>query len=147
MSGTDIRELHRNYFLAVILLKTVERAQLNFRHRFWSNIVQVSKIRPMVGFFCAGLGEIRPVWKNFGQLGRYSTKIDGGNSTARVRPVSNEFRPKTIYCVDEYFVHIPQIIFSSRADDTLSMLADYHPQWLIIIPSNQPSWMISVPLE
>jgi hypothetical protein len=40
------------------------------------------------------LSEIRPVWKNYGQLGRYSTKI--GNSTARVRPFLNEFRPKNI---------------------------------------------------
>jgi hypothetical protein len=48
----------------------------------------------MVGFFCADLGEIWPVWKNFGQLGRYSTKIGGGNSTARVRPFFNEFWPK-----------------------------------------------------
>jgi hypothetical protein len=45
----------------------------------------------MDGFFCADLGEMRPVWKNFGQLGRYATKIDGGNSTVqRVRPFLNE---------------------------------------------------------
>jgi hypothetical protein len=50
----------------------------------------------MVGFSCAHLGEIQPVWKNFGQLERYSTKIGGGNSTARVRPFLNEFRPKKI---------------------------------------------------
>jgi hypothetical protein len=37
----------------------------------------------MVGFFCADLDEIRPVWKNFGQLGRYSTKIGGGNSSVK----------------------------------------------------------------
>jgi hypothetical protein len=49
----------------------------------------------MVGFFCANLGEIRKVWKNFGQLKRYSTKIGGGNSTEHVRPFLNEFRPKT----------------------------------------------------
>jgi hypothetical protein len=29
---------------------------------------------------------------NFGKLERYSTKIDGGNKAARVRPVLNEFR-------------------------------------------------------
>jgi hypothetical protein len=50
----------------------------------------------MVGFFCVGLVEIRPIWKIFGQLGRYSTKIGGGNSTAQVRPFLNEFRPKKI---------------------------------------------------
>jgi hypothetical protein len=31
---------------------------------------------------------------------------------------------------DEFFE-----IHSSRADDISSMSADYHPQWLIIIPS------------
>jgi hypothetical protein len=50
----------------------------------------------MVGFFCAHLSEIRSIWKNFGQLGRYSTKIGGGNSTARVQSFLNEFRPKKI---------------------------------------------------
>jgi hypothetical protein len=33
---------------------------------------------------------------NFGQLGRYSTKIGGGNSTARVGPFFEEFRPKNL---------------------------------------------------
>jgi hypothetical protein len=33
---------------------------------------------------------------NFGQLGRYPTKIGGGNQTARIRPFLNEFRPKKI---------------------------------------------------
>jgi hypothetical protein len=69
--------------LAEIHLKTVERAQLNFRHNFGRISSKLEEIRPMVGFFCADLGEIRPVWKKIGQLGRYSTKIGGGNSTAR----------------------------------------------------------------
>jgi hypothetical protein len=60
---------------------------------------KLAKIRPVVGFICADSSELRPVWKNFGQLGRYSTKIGGGNSTARVRPVLNEFRPIKNYCV------------------------------------------------
>jgi hypothetical protein len=35
--------VHSNIFLAEIRLKTVERAQLNVRHRFWSDIVQVGR--------------------------------------------------------------------------------------------------------
>jgi hypothetical protein len=86
-------------FLAEIRLKTVERAQLNFRHDFGPILSKLAAIRPLVGFFCADLGEIRSVWKNFGQLGRYSTKIGGGNSTVHVRLVLNEFRPTKNYCV------------------------------------------------
>jgi hypothetical protein len=86
--------------LAEIRLKTVERAQLNFRIDFGRILSKLAEIRPMVGVFCADLGEIRPVWKNFGQLGRYSTKIGGGNSTTRSRPFSNEFwRNSKIKCV------------------------------------------------
>jgi hypothetical protein len=66
---------------------------LNFRHDFGRILSKLAEIRPMVGFFCAEFGEIRPVWKIFGQPGRYSNKIGGGNSTARVRPFLNEFRP------------------------------------------------------
>jgi hypothetical protein len=29
----------------------------------------------MVGFLCAGLGKIQPVWKNFGYFGVSSAKI------------------------------------------------------------------------
>jgi hypothetical protein len=42
--------------VAEIRLKTVERAQLNFRLLFWSKIVQVGRI-----FF--------PNWPNFTQIG------------------------------------------------------------------------------
>jgi hypothetical protein len=40
-------------------------------------------------------------------------------------------------CFRKYLpkIHLRQIIYSSRADDISSMSADYHPQWLIIIPS------------
>jgi hypothetical protein len=80
-------------------LKTVERAQLNFHHDFGRILSKLAEIRPMIGFFCADLGEIQPVWKNFDQLGRYSTEIGGGNSTARVKPFLNEFQPEnmTVY--------------------------------------------------
>jgi hypothetical protein len=80
--------------LTEIRLKTIERAQLNFRHDFSRISSKLAEIRPLVGFFCADLGEIRPVWKKIGQLGRYATKIGGGNSTVRVRPFFNEFRAK-----------------------------------------------------
>jgi hypothetical protein len=63
--------------LAEIHLKTVERAQLNIRHDFGRISSKLAEIRPIVGFFCADLGEIRPVWKIVGQLERYSTKIGG----------------------------------------------------------------------
>jgi hypothetical protein len=107
-------------FLVEIRLKTVERAQLNFRHGFWSNIVQVGRnfsklaeIRPMVGFFCADLGEIRPVWKNFDQLVRYPTKIGGGNSTARVRPFLNEFRPKKLLYIFRFLIGFKHSFFGA----------------------------------
>jgi hypothetical protein len=53
-----------------IRFKTVECAQFNFDHQFWSNIFQVGRNSPMVDFLCANLGEIRPVWKSFGQFWR-----------------------------------------------------------------------------
>jgi hypothetical protein len=57
--------------LAEIRLKTVERAQLNFHNRFWSNIVQVDRNSNLdVGFFSADLGEIQSVLKNFGLFWR-----------------------------------------------------------------------------
>jgi hypothetical protein len=31
---------------------------------------KLAEIRPMVGFLCADLGEIRPVWKDFGHFWR-----------------------------------------------------------------------------
>jgi hypothetical protein len=53
--------------MATIRLKTVELAQLNFRHRFRSNIVQVGRIspklaqkKPTMGRIAANLDEIRP---------------------------------------------------------------------------------------
>jgi hypothetical protein len=30
--------------------------------------LHLAEIRPMAGFFCADLGEIRAVWKNFAQF-------------------------------------------------------------------------------
>jgi hypothetical protein len=70
--------------LAEIRLKTVERAQLNLRHRFWSNIVQVGrKISKLAEFHPnrrrknqPGV-EFRPTWTIFDQN-------RGGNLTARV---------------------------------------------------------------
>jgi hypothetical protein len=56
----------------------------------------------MVGLFCTDFGQIQPVWKNFGHLGRYSTIIGGGNSTARIRPFLNEFRQKKLLCRGEW---------------------------------------------
>jgi hypothetical protein len=47
----------------------------------------------MIGFFA-------PIWAKFGQFGKKSVnfgvgsaKISGGNSTARIRPFLNKFRP------------------------------------------------------
>jgi hypothetical protein len=31
---------------------------------------KLAEIRPMIGFLCADLGEIQPVWKIFGQFWR-----------------------------------------------------------------------------
>jgi hypothetical protein len=47
--------------MAEIRLRTVERAQLKFRHDFGRISSKVAEIRPMVGFFCANLGEMRPI--------------------------------------------------------------------------------------
>jgi hypothetical protein len=47
----------------------------------WPNFIQIGAEKTNHG-------------SNFDQLGRYSTKIGGGNSTARGRPFLNEFRPK-----------------------------------------------------
>jgi hypothetical protein len=37
------------------------------------------KFDPMVGFLCADLGEIWPVWKKSAYFGNSSAKIGGGN--------------------------------------------------------------------
>jgi hypothetical protein len=102
---------HSNFILAEIRLKTVERAQLNFHQDFEQISSKLAEIRPMVGFFFADLGEIQPVWENLGQLGRYSTKIGGGNKTARVRPfliLDINHSNKTI----EIFFYIKQLFFN-----------------------------------
>jgi hypothetical protein len=71
---------HSNLVLAEIRLKTVERAQLNFHNRFWSNIVQVDRNSTHgVGFLCADLGEIQIVGKISVCFGVSSSKISGGN--------------------------------------------------------------------
>jgi hypothetical protein len=66
--------------LAEIRLKTVRRAQLNFRYQFWSNIVQVGQNSIHGWFFMRQFG------RNFGQFGKISAnfgvssaKVDGGN--------------------------------------------------------------------
>jgi hypothetical protein len=69
--------------VAKICLKTVERVQLNFRHDSDRKSTKLAEIRPIVGFFCPDLGEIRPVWKNFGQFGKISANL-------------NDIRPKSV---------------------------------------------------
>jgi hypothetical protein len=59
-------------FLAEIRLKTVERVQLKFHLRLWLNIVQVG--RNFSKLAQIGAEKTNHV-SNFGQLGRYSTKI------------------------------------------------------------------------
>jgi hypothetical protein len=62
-------------------LKTVERAQLNFRHRFWSNIVQVGRNSTHGWYFLRRFGrnlasfavlpvleKFRPTWTIFDKL-------------------------------------------------------------------------------
>jgi hypothetical protein len=77
-----------------IRLKTVECAQFNFRHRFWPKFFQFGRNATHDWFFC------EPISAKFGQFGKISAnfgfgsaKISGGNSTARIRPFLNEFRP------------------------------------------------------
>jgi hypothetical protein len=54
-----------------ICLKTVECAQVHFYHRFWPDFFQFGRNSTQDWFFCVDLGEIRPVWKNFGQFWRW----------------------------------------------------------------------------
>jgi hypothetical protein len=84
------------------LFKNGRTRAVLFSPRFWSNFVQAGQNSSHGWFFCADLGEIRPIWKIFGQLGRSSTKIGGGNSTARVRPFLNEFRPQNFPVWNSY---------------------------------------------
>jgi hypothetical protein len=64
---------HNKFCLAGIRFKTVKRAQLNSRHRFWSNIVQVGRKfskrpnltqigaeKPTMDRISANLDDIRP---------------------------------------------------------------------------------------
>jgi hypothetical protein len=71
---------YNNYNYTVIILveirlKTVERAQVDRRHRIWSNIVQVGHFFPNWPNFTQIGAEKTNHGSNFGQLGRYSTKI------------------------------------------------------------------------
>jgi hypothetical protein len=55
--------------LAEIRLKTVERAQPNFRHDFGRISSKLTIIRPMVGFSA-------PIWVKFGLFGKISANLD-----------------------------------------------------------------------
>jgi hypothetical protein len=92
-------------FFAEIRLKTGERTQLNFRHRFWSNIVQVGRNFSKPAEFHPNWRRKKQPWVEFQPTWTISTKIGGGNSTARVRPFLNEFRQKKI-TVGVFFVEI-----------------------------------------
>jgi hypothetical protein len=68
-----------------IRLKTVKRAQLNPRHRFWSNIVQISRNISKLAEFHPNRRrknqpwvEFRPTWTIFDKIGIwniFATKI------------------------------------------------------------------------
>jgi hypothetical protein len=86
------------YFLAKFRLKTVERVQLNFRLRFWSNIVQVG-LKCFQTEFHPNRHRKNQSWVEFWPTWMIFDSNRGGNSTARVRPFLNVFRSKKNYCV------------------------------------------------
>jgi hypothetical protein len=74
----------------------VECAQFNFRHRFGQTKPKVAEIIPNLLNFAQLGAQKTNHGSNFGQLGRYSTKIGGKNSTSHVQPFCNEFRLKKL---------------------------------------------------
>jgi hypothetical protein len=67
----------------------------------WRTFVNEPRIRiqilpPILAEITPKMAEMFPNWLDFAQIGAYSTKIDGGNSAARVQPILNEIRPKNL---------------------------------------------------
>jgi hypothetical protein len=94
------QEMERNalfftqkYFLVEIRLKAVERAQLNFHHRFWSNIVQVGRNLSKLAKFHPNRRRKNQPWVKFQPTWTIFDQNRGGNSTAHVPPFLNEYRP------------------------------------------------------
>jgi hypothetical protein len=70
--------------LAEIRLKTVERAQLNFRHRFCLNIVQVGRNFSKLAEFHPNRHRKNQPWVEFWTTWTIFDQIGSGNSTAGV---------------------------------------------------------------
>jgi hypothetical protein len=124
-----------------IRLITVERAQFNFRHRFWSNIIQVGR-SPTHGWFF-----VRKFERNSASSETFRPLL------ALVRPklvakincvhsnILNEFRPYQNHCVHNNFVFAKMAEIRSKTVDyaqfkfyhqfgrTMPKLVEMFPNW------------------
>jgi hypothetical protein len=94
-------EEHNNFYLNEIRLKTIECAQLNFRHEFGRISSKLAEIRPMVSFYA-------PIWVKFGQFGKISTNLDDirPKSVAKIQlRGSTDFKQITVNKSIGTFVH------------------------------------------
>jgi hypothetical protein len=78
---------------AEIRLKTVEYAQLNSATDFGGTNAKIGEIFSKLAEFSPNRRKKTNHESNFGQIGRNSARIGGGNLTARIRPFLNEFQP------------------------------------------------------
>jgi hypothetical protein len=74
------QDTHSNFVLAKIRLKRLNAPSLISATDFGQTNAKIGRISPKLAEFFAQIGAQKTYhWMNFGQLGRYSTKISGGN--------------------------------------------------------------------